>query len=296
MAETTMSAHRLALIAALCTAMALPFSAPRSASAHGLPPLPLALWGPFASPTVDCLRQLSHATRRCFNTALAAHRRCIEAELDGRTCNTTARDATIDAVRTAAAASVEASCRGGELTELRFADAADARRDMLLACDEADTTLRMLYAPALNPVTAPSLSSSDRHCIAHVGSAASKLLMAAVNDRSRVFDAVAVHILAPSQKLGRLTAVNRRLATVGDRMAARLTDVCAGAQVYDGDPTTLLPLLERRSACVLSSVYFHTSVLCQIAVCGDGIVDGSEECDDANGIDADGCRSDCTHP
>lgn len=290
-----MAVGRFVRVAAgFATAALMLCASPRFVHAHGLPPLPLALWGPFPGPTVDCLRQLSKATRRCFNTVLSAHRRCADAALAGSTCDGNARDALIAAARDAAADTVEVACRGGQLTELRFADATDARNDILLACSEADTTLRMLYAPALNPVAAPGLSSSDRHCITHVGSAASKLLMAAIDDRSRVFDAVAVHILGPSQKLGRLNVVNQRIAAVAERMGARLTEGCAGATVYDGDPAAVLPLLDRRSACVLSSVYFHTSSLCPTPVCGDGIVDGTEECDDANGIDVDGCRSDCT--
>lgn len=288
-----MPAFRFAQIAGACAVALLALSPPRTAAAHGLPPLPLALWGPFADATVDCLRRLSQATQRCFNTTLTAHRRCIEARLDGRTCNEAARDATIAAARATAAAAVDASCRGGQLTELRFADAADARKDILLACSEADTALRMVYAPALNPVQGPALSRSDRHCIAHVGASASKLLMATVHEHSRVFDTVAVHILMPSQKLGRLSRANQRLAAVRNRMEPRMSTFCDGATVYDGDPGASLALLERRSSCVLSSVYFHTSVTCPIAVCGDGIVDGDEECDDGNGIDADGCRSDC---
>jgi cysteine-rich repeat protein len=256
----------------------------------------LALWGPFAAPTVDCLRHLSQATRRCVNAALSAHRRCADAQLDGHTCDEAARDATIAAARAAAANTVDAACRGGQLTELRFANADDARNDILRACSEAETTLRMVYAPALNPIMAPALSRSDRHCIEHVGAASGKLLMARVHDHSRVFDNVAAHILAPSEKLARFATANQRLTAMRDKMTLRMGDACEGATVYDGDPGAVLGHLERRSACVLSSVYFHTSVICPVAVCGDGIVDSGELCDDGNGVDSDGCRSDCTVP
>jgi cysteine-rich repeat protein len=289
-----MAAYRFPRAATACAVVALVMATTRPSHAHGLPALPLALWGPFGAPTVDCLRHLSQATRRCFNAALTAQRRCVDARLEGHVCDEAARDATIAAARATAAATVDAACRGGQLTELRFANATDARNDLLLACSEADTTLRMVYAPALNRVIAPGLSRSDRHCIAHVGAAASKLVMARVHDHSRVFDAAAVYILTPSQKLGRFATANQRLAAAQARMATRLADACDGATVYDGDPGRLLALLERRSACVLSSVYFHTSVTCPLAVCGDGIVDSGEACDDGNGVDSDGCRADCT--
>jgi cysteine-rich repeat protein len=291
-----MAAHRWARIATACALAALALSRTDALYAHGLPPLPLALWGPFGASTVDCLRHLSQATRRCFHTALTAHRHCIEATLDGRSCDTAARAATIAAARATATATVGAACRGGALTELRFADAEDARNDVLLACNEAETTLRMLYAPVLNPVVAPGLSRRERGCIAHVGMTGTKLLMATLHDHTRVFDAAAVRVLTPSQKLGRLGHVNERLGHMRTRMAAHLTATCPSAPLYGRELEDLLALLERRSACVLSSVYFHTSVPCPTPVCGDGVVDSGEWCDDGNGVDSDGCRSDCTAP
>jgi cysteine-rich repeat protein len=264
----------------------------RIADAHGLPALPLALWGPFATPTVDCLRQLSHATRRCFSTTLAAHRSCMDTTLAGDTCNTAERDAVIAAARETASAAVDAACLGGQLVELRFSDANDARTDVLRACAEADTAMRTVYGPALNSVTAPTLSAADRACITHLGAAADKILHATLREEGRVFDAASVRILSPSQKLGLLSDARERMAAARQRMAGHMAEACAGT-VY-GDTGALLDLLDRRKNCVLSAVYFiDFSLRCPIPVCGDGIVDTGEECDDGNGIDADGCLSDC---
>ena len=38
----------------------------------------------------------------------------------------------------------------------------------------------------------------------------------------------------------------------------------------------------------------ETTTTTDAPVCGDGVVDGDEECDDMNDIEQDGCRSDCT--
>lgn len=291
-----MTARRRPRFACACAAAAAALLVARATHGHGLPPLPLALWGPFAAPTVDCLRQVSHAARRCFHTALTAQRRCVDAQLEGRDCDTGARDAAIVAARERAAATVDSACLGGQLTELRFTSPEDARSDVLRACGEADTTLRMIYAPALNPVVAPGLSASERRCIAQIGMNASKLVMATVREQSRLFDTVATHIMPPSEKLGRLAAANRLLAGARLQMAERTSPACARLAVYGRDPLEFLTLLERRSACVLSPLYSHVSIACPTPVCGDGIVDGAEACDDANGTDADGCRSDCTVP
>lgn len=156
--------------------------------------------------------------------------------------------------------------------------------------------MRMVYAPALNPVVSPTLSANDRRCVARLGKSAGKLLMATLQGQSRVFDTVAVHIMAPSEKLARLSTVNRILGNARARTAAQLGSVCAGVTPYNRSPAELLTQLERRSGCVLSATYFHISVNCPTPQCGDGIVDGAEACDDANGIDADGCRSDCSLP
>jgi cysteine-rich repeat protein len=282
------------VILVLAIAMLTTLGTIRRAHAHALPALPLALWGPFATPTVDCLRQLSQATRRCFSATLAAHRSCMDTALAGNTCDTAERDTVIVAARETASAAVDAACLGGQLVELRFSDANDARTDVLLACAEAETAMRTVYGPVLNTVTAPALSPADRACITHVGMAASKMLSATLREESRVFDAAAVRILPPSQKLALLSGARQRLTTARQHMAGHMSKPCAGATVYDRHPEQLLSMLDRRGACVLSAVYFHTSVICPSPICGDGIVDTGEECDDGNGIDVDGCLGDCT--
>ena len=38
------------------------------------------------------------------------------------------------------------------------------------------------------------------------------------------------------------------------------------------------------------------NLTCAQPVCGDGVVNGDEQCDDGNDVSADGCEADCTLP
>lgn len=49
-----------------------------------------------------------------------------------------------------------------------------------------------------------------------------------------------------------------------------------------------------QSGCHAQYVYVQNAVLCPVASCGNGIQEPTEQCDDGNQIDADGCRANCT--
>lgn len=42
-----------------------------------------------------------------------------------------------------------------------------------------------------------------------------------------------------------------------------------------------------------SGFYLSSSTACLLQVCGDGVIHGTEQCDDGNLIDGDGCSSAC---
>jgi cysteine-rich repeat protein len=275
--------------------VALGWALPSATAAHGgLPRLPLGLWGPFGAPTVRCMRSLSHAAQHCFRDVLAAHRTCAEARLLGRSCDEGARTAQIEAAMQAAEAAVD-TCRGGQLTELKFVDAADAKQDMRIACAEAHLAYEMVYAPRGFVFEPGNSSATERRCVSQTAEMSIKLLGFTLRTMTRVFDPIGIQVLGPSQKIALLTRANQRLSVAKQKLAAHLAGECPSfAQRYGRDPGAFLAALERRSDCLVGLMYYQTSVDCPLPVCGDGIREAGEECDDANGVDADGCRSDCT--
>ena len=49
-----------------------------------------------------------------------------------------------------------------------------------------------------------------------------------------------------------------------------------------------------QAGCMVGFVYVQDAVTCPAPVCGNGMQERGEECDDGNDYDGDGCRSDCT--
>ena len=279
-----------AMLLVVCTAVL-----PAAALAHGLPPVPLALWGPFGRPTVNCMRRLNHAAQQCFHAVYAAHRRCMDARLAGATCNTSQRDAAIQAAIGAAQATVEQVCFGGQLTELRFASFDDARTDIARACNEAATAADMVYAPAAAPASVEDMEMEHRRCMAHTGAMSSKLVSLMMRDKSRVLDQIGLRIMPPSQKLGMLAHAGQRIDAARQQLNSRMDEICPEFRgPYVVDSATFLSALERRSDCLLGMMYYQTSIVCSPSSCGDAIKEPGEECDDGNQIETDACHNNCT--
>jgi cysteine-rich repeat protein len=89
--------------------------------------------------------------------------------------------------------------------------------------------------------------------------------------------------------------VGQELNTTRQRWSAGLLEACPDFEaIYGRTPDSLLRTLKQRTDCVLSLTYVHTAVICVPPMCGNGIPEGTEQCDDGNSDDADGCRGDCT--
>ena len=48
-----------------------------------------------------------------------------------------------------------------------------------------------------------------------------------------------------------------------------------------------------RADCLAGNAYAQGTLLCPAAVCGNRIREGTEECDDGNTVDGDGCSAEC---
>ncbi|HSQ01543.1 MAG TPA: DUF4215 domain-containing protein [Candidatus Dormibacteraeota bacterium] len=80
-------------------------------------------------------------------------------------------------------------------------------------------------------------------------------------------------------------AVELHLAGAGD-----------GADVADrgGRPARdLLATVATRADCVGGAFYIQDGVVCAPALCGNGVVEPNEDCDDGNTADGDSCPASC---
>ena len=75
----------------------------------------------------------------------------------------------------------------------------------------------------------------------------------------------------------------------------RIPDRCPRfSAMYRFDVATLLARLAPRGTCVIYASYIQMELMCPTPVCGNGVQETGEQCDDGNKVDGDGCSSTCT--
>ena len=266
------------------------------AYAHGGPP-DITFWGPFPSGTAHCLRMMGRKIQRCVHEVLALQHACMDAELAGQTCDQTLRDQQIAAVKLAARSVVSTDCTGGQLTELFFINPDDARTDISKSCtDQPDAVMSVAYAPALASGSSAAPDEQTRDCLVQASASSRKLLRYIVHEKTRVLDLMATNVIGKAKKTALLARAADRVAAARQKLAQRLLDVCPNfAAMYGQSPSDVLTKLTPIGNCVVGAAYVQTSIACPLPVCGNGIKESGEQCDDGNTIDTDRCHNDCTN-
>jgi cysteine-rich repeat protein len=77
-------------------------------------------------------------------------------------------------------------------------------------------------------------------------------------------------------------------------LQTRLASDCPSfATIYGRPPAPFLTRIATRADCLAGRAYAQDFVLCPPAVCGNGMQEATEGCDDGNRTSGDGCRNDC---
>ena len=263
---------------------------PAGALAH-TPPRPIANWGPFLPDTVPCLQKESRVTYTCFDTVYDAEQACRDAQARGQTCDTSHVDDVIDAATAQTRRVLANECQTDQVSELGYIGLFDAEADLFNACViQSRAAVTATYAPA---VGTPSAMALD--CMSAAAAYARKVMRFALDHETPVMERIATRSFSADE---RMAAVQRMYAT---QTAARarwvngLLAVCPQfATVYGRSPDSYLRTLQERTDCVLSQIFVITAVSCNAQVCGNGIPEGDEECDDGNRNNTDACANNCT--
>jgi cysteine-rich repeat protein len=241
---------------------------------------------------------MGRAIQRCVQQVIAEQQACMDAELAGETCDEARRDQQINAAKLAARRVVTTDCTGGQLTELHFIDQDDARTDISKTCtDQPAAVMSLAYAPAQASGAAGTPDESTRDCLMRAASYSRKLLRYIVREKTRALDMMAVQVIAPAKKNALVNRAQDRAARARDKLAQRLAAACPRfADMYGRDPVDVLSGLSLVGNCVVGAAYVQTSIACPAPVCGNGVKESGEQCDDGNTVDDDNCRNNCTTP
>jgi cysteine-rich repeat protein len=290
--------------------MALLCSYPTPSSAH-TQPIPLERWGPFAAGTLECIRSMSRAAHTCYDDVLVIEQRCRNAVAQGGTCDQDQLEADVEAATRPMRATLTTVCDSGELTEVGYIGFFDAEADLFNACvTQARGALSATYTPSLTGVPPAAVAQ----CMTATAEYGRKVMRYILGREVPVFERIASRYVpcptgtptqTPSECGGYtkeerdafIRAIETELSATRPRWVTGLTAACPDfATIYGRTADSFLRTLKQRTDCVLSKTYVNTGVSCLGQVCGNGIQEADEECDDGNRVETDTCLSNCKLP
>lgn len=276
---------------ALITAAATVLALAGTATAH-TQPIPIDRWGGFEAGTSNCLRSISRATDTCFDTVLASLQDCNNALIRGEACNMEQVDDVIAEASRQQRLTLNRVCSQSELEDLGYVGLSDSQADLFNACvTQARGAASATYAPALAGL--PSESAAD--CMVAIAAYIRKLIRFALQQETPVMDRIATRSFSTEEKLASIQRIEEELSAARTRWSAGVLEICPDfVTIYGRSVDSFVRTMKQRSDCALSNMYVHTAINCPSQVCGNGIPEGIEQCDDGNRNNDDTCRTDCT--
>ena len=151
------------------------------------------------------------------------------------------------------------------------------------------------YAPAFASGSSAGMDEQTRDCVLSTATYSRKLLRHIVRLKTRALDLMAVNVLGPAKKNALLKRAADRITVAREKLAQRILHVCPNFEtVYGRSPSDVLRGLTGVGNCVVGASYVQTAVACPTPVCGNGVKESGEQCDDGNTVDNYRCHNNCT--
>ena len=272
-------------------------SAADHALGHGVR-LPFDQWGGFSPATVRCQRVIARSAGQCALTAWQLRRGCRDAVLRGGTCDEAATTAAIVAARLKSLDTIERYCSERQAIDLQYLSLSfDLPQDVIDFCRSWETAAdSAVYGPIDRSGVPPPAQLA---CVAAAADSADALMQRVFRSRRQCMDRIADLPLTAPTRTALLGAVAQRVADANAVLASRLAARCSAEQfaaLYGRAPAVFIDSLSTRADCIGARFYIQDAVLCPAPICGNGIIEEPETCDDANTVDGDGCPSTCELP
>ncbi len=260
---------------------------------------PLGEWGNFSDPVARCQNAIGRAASFCATLSIRRTNRCLGAELDGGICDRDSLDAATAAAEQRAASLVQRYCDETAASELGYSDLAAALASIESTCREADTAVvSSVWGPIMAGGRVAAAQEPERSCVSQGVRATGRLLRYAMRFQQRALNRIADEDLSPSEREVELARVDTILDRVRDRSRKRILSSCSPTEfeeVYGRSIDAVLDSVVDRVSCVNGLVYVVDAGLeCPAPVCGNGVQETGEECDDGNDFVGDECGNDCT--
>lgn len=183
-----------------------------------------------------------------------------------------------------------------QATRLGFGSLEEVQADVARSCSEqARATTSLIFGPTMLTGQVKGTAYEGDACVLAVARHAFKLARAAVRERSLALGRVASSVMDVPGKLAAMAAADEAVLVVRQRAATTLMAACGDQffSAYRMSVDTFLARLSARGDCVVADAFVVDAVRCPVPVCGNGVQEPLEECDDANLLDTDSCDASC---
>jgi len=257
--------------------------------------VPIALWGGFVPDAVHCERVMSLAAARCADVAWTLSGTRSAAQMAGGSWDTGATRAAINLEHAVDLHVAERACVAVDLPTMGFASLVDVDIDVDIFCQELeDAMVSAIYLPAMQGGVVSAADAPMRACISATANASTRLLRLAFRQRRRTLDRIAAVAAGPQRKLALIKQSTMRIQRLQALTAMRLQAACPDFATRYGRPAGIfLKQVAQRADCLSGRTYVQDAVICPMAVCGNGMREGGEYCDDGNLNSGDGCSETC---
>ncbi len=261
--------------------------------------VPLTFWGDnFSAADARCQLEVGAGAARCGFGTWTIRRDCLLAQLDGGVCDDEADDAAVEALRLAVfQGNIKPACDQAELTNLMFVDLQDIQFDVVTFCRELEAAaVSIVFNPFFAAGSASALDDAEVGCIRTFAAVATKAFNYTFRLRKAALNHIAKRRRSARTKNRDVAQVDDGVSAARDVLQAALIRGCSEQDfqtLYGLTTTEAVELIASRSACLAARTYPVEAYDCPAPVCGNGMRETNERCDDGNTEPGDGCGASC---
>ena len=261
--------------------------------------VPLTFWGDnLRAVDARCQLEIGAGAAVCGYRAWQIRRECLLRRLDGATCNEQADQQAIEALRLAVfQGRISPACQAANLNSLFFSDAQDVQFDVVTFCRELEAAaVSFVFNPFFAAGSADAFEPAEKLCLQTLASIATKSFRHTFRVRKSTLDRIAHRRRSARIKNNNIAAANRRVDAANRSLQQALLSRCDEETfqgLYGVSTEHAVHLLSSRSACLADRTYPVVAFDCPAGVCGNGMREPNERCDDGNTVSGDGCSATC---
>jgi cysteine-rich repeat protein len=229
--------------------------------------------------------------------AIAARRTCLDEQIQGESCEVDQVDDFIATWHQRSRDLVTRQCGSFEAAQLNYGSATEMGNDILNVCiDLEDSVISASYLPFLTDAAAAVPGPTAVDCMRAASRAAGRLVRFADRNWRSAFGRMAAHNVPFPAKLGLVERAQERIDRAADKLRAQIEEACPTsefAELYGRNTGEFLSGIAQRTRCFAGEAFVQAAVICPASVCGNGMRERQEQCDDGNSTSGDGCSSAC---